>query len=129
MPGVNWDDHDMPPLVNPPRARRAHQSDMSCGQNGVFVLQELTEVRVSRDRAKRHGHPLPWHFVFYTQGKSSELQSNTKTRSAAVHYKQLLAVGPTLRTEKRHGDTETYKALPRKNIFRTFDVVRRNTSK
>ena len=35
----------------------------------------------------------------------------------------------TLRTEKRHGDTETYKALPRKNIFRTFNVVRRNTPK
>ena len=35
----------------------------------------------------------------------------------------------TLRTEKKHGVTETYKALPRKNIFRTFNVVRRNTSK
>ena len=35
----------------------------------------------------------------------------------------------TLETEKRHGDTETYKALPRKDIFRTFSVVRRNTTK
>ena len=36
----------------------------------------------------------------------------------------------TLRTEKKkHGDTETYKALPRKDIFRTFNVVRRNTPK
>ena len=30
---------------------------------------------------------------------------------------------------KKNGDTETYKALPRKDIFRTFNVVRRNTSK
>ena len=36
----------------------------------------------------------------------------------------------TFRTErKKNGDTETYKALPRKDIFRTFNVVRRNTSK
>jgi hypothetical protein len=35
----------------------------------------------------------------------------------------------TLRTEKKHGVTETYKVLPRKDIFRTFNVVRRNTSK
>ena len=72
-------------------------------------------------------------FFFCTQGKSSGLHSNTKARSAAVHYKQLLAVGPeklyTIGTEKRHGDTETYKAPPRKNIFRTFNVVRRNISK
>ena len=47
--------------------------------------------------------------------------------------KQLLAVGPeklyTVGTKQKHGDTETYKALPRKDIFRTFNVVRRNTSK
>ena len=30
---------------------------------------------------------------------------------------------------KKNGDTEAYKALPRKEIFRTFNVVRRNTSK
>ena len=35
----------------------------------------------------------------------------------------------TLETEKRHGDTETYKALPRKDIFRTLSVVERNASK
>ena len=50
-----------------------------------------------------------------------------------MHYKQLLAVGPeklyTVGTEQKHGVTETYKALPRKDIFRTFNVVRRNTSK
>ena len=65
------------------------------------------------------------------ESKSSGLQSNTKARSAAVHYKQLLAVGPeklhTVGTEKKHGVTETYKALPRKDIFRTFNVVRRKT--
>ena len=33
-------------------------------------------------------------FFFCTQGKSSMLQNNTKARNAAVHYKQLLAVGP-----------------------------------
>ena len=37
-----------------------------------------------------------------------------------MHYKQLLAVGPeklhTVGTEKEHGVTETYKALPRKDI-------------
>ena len=47
--------------------------------------------------------------------------------------KQLLAVGPeklhSVGTKQKHGDTETYKALPRKDIFRTFDVVRRITSK
>ena len=47
--------------------------------------------------------------------------------------KQLLAVRPEIlhseRSEKKNGDTETYKALPRKDIFRTFNVVRRNTSK
>ena len=47
--------------------------------------------------------------------------------------KQLLAVGPekvhTVGTKQKYGDTETYKALPRKNIFRTFNVVRRNTPK
>ena len=31
---------------------------------------------------------------FYTQGKSSGLQSNTKASSAAVHYKQLHACFP-----------------------------------
>ena len=50
-----------------------------------------------------------------------------------MHYKQLLAVGPeklyTVGTKQKRGDTETYKALPRKDIFRTFNVVRRNTSK
>ena len=47
--------------------------------------------------------------------------------------KQLLAVGPeklhTVGTKQKHGDTETYKALPRKDIFRTFSVVRRDTTK
>ena len=70
-------------------------------------------------------------FFVCTQGKRSGLQGNTKARSAAVHYKQLLAVGPeklhTVGTEKKHGVTETYKALPRKDIFRTFNVVRRKT--
>jgi len=33
------------------------------------------------------------------------------------------------RTEKRQGVTENYKALPRKDIFRTFNVVRRKTLK
>ena len=51
-----------------------------------------------------------------------------------MHYKQLLAVGPEIlhseRSEKKkNGDTETYKALARKDIFRTFNVVRRNTPK
>merc|ERR1719161_713992 len=48
-------------------------------------------------------------FSFCTQGKSSGLQSNTKARSAAVHDKNLHAVGPgklqTEGTEKRHGVT------------------------
>ena len=47
--------------------------------------------------------------------------------------KQLLAVGPeklhTVGTKQKHGDTETYKALPRKDIFRTLSVVERNASK
>ena len=74
-------------------------------------------------------------FLFFacTQGKSSGLQSNTKASSAAVHNKNLLAVGPeklqTEGTEKRYGVTETYKALPRKDIFRTLSVVERNASK
>ena len=49
-----------------------------------------------------------------------------------MHYKQLLAVGPEIQhseRSKKNGDTEAYKALPRKDIFRTFNVVRRNTSK
>ena len=71
-----------------------------------------------------------------------------------MHYKQLLAVGPEILhfdllfpkitrsifweperfyiqngAKKKNGDTETYKALPRKDIFRTFSVVRRNTTK
>ncbi len=50
-----------------------------------------------------------------------------------MHFKKLHAVGPeklqTEGTEKRHGVTETYKALPRKDIFRTLSVVERNTSK
>ena len=72
-------------------------------------------------------------FFFCTQGKSSGLHSNTKASSAAVHFKKLHAVGPeklqTEGTEKRHGVTETYKALPRKDIFRTLSVVERNASK
>ena len=48
-------------------------------------------------------------FFFCTQGKSSGLQSNTKARSAAVHYKQLLAVGP----EKLHTERRKDTALPR----------------
>ena len=43
--------------------------------------------------------------------------------------KKLHAVGPeklqTEGTEKRHGVTETYKALPRKDIFRTPEVQRK----
>ena len=35
----------------------------------------------------------------------------------------------TFRTERKNGDTETYKALPRKDIFRTLSVVERNASK
>ena len=42
---------------------------------------------------------------FFTQGKSSGLQGNTKTRSAAVHYKQLLAVGPEILHSERRKDT------------------------
>ncbi len=41
------------------------------------------------------------------------MRSNTKARSTAVHYKQLLAVGP----EEKHGVTESYKALPRKKTY------------
>ena len=40
---------------------------------------------------------------------SSGLQSNTKARNAAVHYKQLLAVGPEILHSERRKDT----ALPR----------------
>ena len=56
-----------------------------------------------------------------------------KRQVRRCNKKQLLAVGPeklhTVGTKQKHGDTETYKALPRKDIFRTFNVVRRNTSK
>ena len=72
-------------------------------------------------------------FFFCTQGKSSGLQSNIKASSAAVHYKQLHAVGPeklhAVGTEKKQGDTETYKTIPRKIIFRRLNVVVRNASK
>ena len=50
-----------------------------------------------------------------------------------MHFKKLHAVGleklQTEGTEKRHGVTETCKALPRKDIFRTLSVVERNASK
>ena len=52
--------------------------------------------------------------------QSLGLRSNTKARSAAVHYKQLFAVGPeklhTVGTKQKHGDTETYKALPQSHL-------------
>ena len=41
--------------------------------------------------------------------QSSGLQGNTKARSAAVHYKQLLAVGPEKLYSERRKDT----AIPR----------------
>ena len=64
-------------------------------------------------------------FSFFLYAKQSlGLRSNTKARNVAVHYR-LFAAG----TEKRRGVTENYKALPLKYIFRTFDVVRRYTSK
>ena len=56
-----------------------------------------------------------FYFFACTQGKSSGLQGNTKARSAAVHYKQLLAVGPdklyAIDMEKRHGDAEFFSTL------------------
>ena len=71
--------------------------------------------------------------IFMHARQNSGLQGNTKARSAAVHYKQLLAVGPESfhagGTEKRYGVTETYKALTQKDIFRTSSVVVRNASK
>jgi len=63
-------------------------------------------------------------FSFCTQGKSSGLQSNTKARSAAVHDKNLHAVGPgklqTEGTEKRHGVT-VFSTFSKTNCsFSTF---------
>ena len=105
-------------------ARRRGKCRGECGDRAA-----LTHAQESL----REGNTF-FFFISFTQARqSSGLQSNTKARSAAVHYKQLLAVGPeklhAVGTEKRHGVTETYKALPRENIFRTLNVVERNASK
>ena len=84
----------------------------------------------------RHSAPPPrlfFFFLFVRKAKAQDCKAIPRHAMRRCNTKQLLAVGPeklhTVGTKQKHGDTETYKALPRKNIFRTFSVVRRNTTK
>ena len=84
----------------------------------VPEIEEIRFFRVFIDRSLTYGPHLDavaargrqrlgfFLFLFYARQRSG-LRSNTKIRNAAVHYR-LHAVG----AEKRHGVTDTYRALP-----------------
>ena len=74
-----------------------------------------------------------YYFFFVRKAKAQDCIAIPRHAVRRCNKKQLLAVGPeklhTVGTKQKHGDTETNKALPRKDIFRTFSVVRQNTTK
>ena len=108
-------------------ARRFHgkserSSDFLCLpdlEDFLFCLRkkkgekDFFEVAVQSYTIMGPRYPLASRFFFFffvcTQSKSSGLQGNTKARSAAVHNKKLLAVGPEILHTERRKDTANRK--------------------